>query len=204
MAGRRLSAADQARVTALFDACYEPLRRLASGLPEGSGVGVSSGRDLVMSAFRAAIENWERIASWDVERQRGWLWHVCRNQRIDELRRQGRFHAVTPQLCTPYESSAANPERTALARIALEKCADVVKRMPPKRREVATMAWLLLMPRDEIGEVLRMSPGTVRVHLYYARKTLQQEVGPHLPFPLRGEPPARFDDEEDEAERRGA
>ncbi|MEV5972272.1 sigma-70 family RNA polymerase sigma factor [Streptomyces sp. NPDC051921] len=189
-------------MTALFDACYEPLRRLASHLPQGSQAGISAPRDLVMSAFRAAIENWERVGTWDLERQRRWLWAVCRNQRTDELRRQGRARAVSSQVRMLYEVPAAPPEQAVLARLALDKCAAVIRGMPPKRREVARMAWLLLMPRDEIAEVLGMSAGSVRVHLSHARKALEHEVGPHLPFPLDGERSGRADD--DGAERRGA
>ena len=201
MTKQRLSLEEQAQVGALFKECYEPLYKFASWLPQGSGVGISSGRDLVMSAFQEAIEKWERIGAWDLERQRGWLLGVCRNQRRDELRRQARGHALSPQVWIMYESPAANPEQAALARIALDKCAAVLGSMPPKRREVATMAWLLLMPRDEIADVLGMSLGTVRVHLSHARKALEQEVGPYLPFPLNGKP---VRDDDDEAGRRGA
>ncbi|WP_327328754.1 sigma-70 family RNA polymerase sigma factor (plasmid) [Streptomyces sp. NBC_01210] len=184
MAAMRLRPEDQDRVTALFDELYEPMRRLLSRLREGSGSDPSSDRDIVMGAFEAAIENWDEFSTWDERHQRAWLFTVCRNHRIDELRRRRRLRELLAQVWVLDQTLEENPEQVALDRLALAKCAAVLRSMPRARREVATMEWLLQMPRDEIAKVLGMRPGTIRVHLSHARKTLREEVGPYLSFPV--------------------
>ncbi|MFJ7297866.1 RNA polymerase sigma factor [Streptomyces collinus] len=184
-------------MTALFDELYGPMRGFVARLREGSGLDPSSDRDIVMGTFKAALERWDQFGTWDEERQKAWLFTVCRNQRIDELRRHRRLRTVLEQVWDADDAMEHSPEKIAVDRIALAKCAAVLRDMPPKQRDVATMEWLLQMPRTEIAEVLGISLGSIRVHLCNARKTLREEVGPYLSFPINA-------GKDDDPRRRGA
>ncbi|MEV7068939.1 sigma-70 family RNA polymerase sigma factor [Streptomyces collinus] len=184
-------------MTALFDELYGPMRGFVARLSEGSGLDPSSDRDIVMGTFKAALERWDQFGTWDEERQKAWLFTVCRNQRIDELRRHRRLRTVLEQVWDADDAMEHSPEKIAVDRIALAKCAAVLRDMPPKQRDVATMEWLLQMPRTEIAEVLGISLGSIRVHLCNARKTLREEVGPYLSFPINA-------GKDDDPKRRGA
>ncbi|MBY8846874.1 RNA polymerase sigma factor [Streptomyces sp. SP2-10] len=194
MAEQRLNPQDQRRLTALFDELYEPMRQFVSRLGKESGKDLSSDRDIVMGAFKAAIEAWQSFGTWDAQRQKAWLITVCRNKRVDEIRRQSCLRALVEQVWTA-DRPDESPEHVALNRLALARCVAVLRSMPPVRRDVATMAWLLQMPTSEIAVELGMRPGTVRVHLSHARRILREEVGPYLSFQVDGD---------DEPERRQA
>ncbi|MEU5532190.1 sigma-70 family RNA polymerase sigma factor [Streptomyces sp. NPDC020362] len=183
-------------MTALFDELYEPLRRFLSRYGKESGTDLSSDRDIVMGAFRAAIEQWEDFGTLSEKHQEAWLFAVCRNHRIDELRRQGRLGALMEQKWALERTWQENPEQVVLDRLAVAKCVMVLNDMPPARRAVATMAWLLQMATKEIATELDMSPGNVRVHLCHARSALREQVGPYLSFPVK--------DRDDGRERRRA
>ncbi|WP_037628792.1 RNA polymerase sigma factor [Streptomyces aureus] len=185
MAEQQLNREDQALLAALFDELYDPLRQFASRLGMGSGKDLSSDRDIVMGAFKAAIEAWDQFGTWDGERQKAWLITVCRRQRVDEIRRQKCLRALLEQIWTA-DHKDQSPEHVAMNRLALARCAAVLRGMPTVRRDVATMALLLQMPTHEIAAELDMRPATVRVHLSYARRTLREQVGPYLPFHVDG------------------
>lgn len=189
MAAERLNADDRAMVTALYDDSVERLHRFVSNLPKGPDS--SSNHDLVSYAYKSAVENWHRISAWDRARQIGWLRQVCRNRRIDELRREVRLSKLIPRMGP--DAPVADPQSVALDRIALEACEVVIRNMPARQREVAQCAWLLLMSREDIAATLGITRAAVRVHLARARRALEEEVGPHLPFSLNDQGPGGRD-----------
>jgi RNA polymerase sigma factor (sigma-70 family) len=178
---------EHAAVAAAYDELSEPLRRYAEGLPTRSGL--PSGRDLANQTWKRAVEKWHTVGSLDRDRQMGWLRKVCRELQIDELRRLQCHGNLLPQLVRDEMTASDEVEHVVLCRLALDACVAALRSMPDRQREVARLAWLLQMPRRDIARLLEMNQVTIRVHLHNARKVLEREAGPHLPFPLSSERP---------------
>lgn len=72
-------------------------------------------------------------------------------------------------------------ERSRLLRQAIDK-------LPEQMRKCLVLRIDQELRYKEIAVLLRLSPETVKVHLFQARRRLQEELGPYFQDPLAGEP----------------
>lgn len=200
-----LTEAELKQIEELYDSACERLRRFAFSLPTRPGF--SPDRDLVMTAFTEVIKNWgmiknaqtgKTIGEWDLKHQVAYLEEVCRKLRANEFREWARLTKALPLIVDWLGVGADDPPEAAIGRGALEECKRAIGDMPYMQRTVATMVWLLLMPRPEVAAALGISLAAIRVHLCNALKILRERVGPHLPFPLTEPPLHGRSDEQDE------
>jgi RNA polymerase sigma factor (sigma-70 family) len=116
----------------------------------------------VQEAFQAAAVQWDEIANDDPAAQRAWLRRVAINKAIDRHRVGRRVHLVAEVEIARTEPSA---EQIALPRIVKDRCLQVIKEMPPRRRLVAYLRWHEEWDVREIAQYLGIAVSTVRVHL---------------------------------------
>ncbi len=107
-----------------------------------------------------------------------WLFRVCRNNIVDQLRREGRMNTLPfddhdapdlapgPQLVTETSDSAS----TVLGQVAL---------LPPAQQEVLRLKFQGGLSYAEIAEVTERSVNAVGVLLHDAIRTLRERVRSH-------------------------
>jgi RNA polymerase sigma factor (sigma-70 family) len=176
--GSRISAESREAVAALFRAEARGLFGYACTLPNVSRL---DAEDLVQVVFQEAAMQWaQKLCSLGDEDRRKWLYVVMRHKSIDQWRRTSR--------CLPSaqaDSEARAPQETdrdALWSIALERCWEMIRMMPPARQRVAFLRWAEERSSAEIAEQERISQSTVRAHLKRARDELALAIGPQVPF----------------------
>ena len=142
--------------------------------------------DAVQEAFATALQ---RIGDFRGESSLGtWLHRIVYNKSIDLLRHRGR-QAPLPE----DDSASADDDRLAEVpawsrppdqilygeetRRALDAA---LEKLTPQQRAVFTLREMEGLTTDEVGTVLDLEPGAVRVHLHRARLRLRALLGDHF------------------------
>jgi RNA polymerase sigma-70 factor (ECF subfamily) len=144
--------------------------------------------DAVQEAFATALQ---RIAGFRGESSLGtWLHRIVYNKSIDLLRERGR---QAPLADEDEKSAVSEDERLARqpswsrppdqilygeeTRRALD---EALARLTPQQRAVFTLREMEGLGTEEVGEILDLEPGAVRVHLHRARLRLRSLLGEHF------------------------
>lgn len=111
-----------------------------------------------------------------------WLYQVTRNAALDHRRGEARRLARR----APVEAAdrhRESPEDQRLDRIASGRISATVRRflghLPARQRQVFDLVDLQDVAQTEAAEMLGMSPATVRVHLFKARRALREHLTEH-------------------------
>lgn len=124
--------------------------------------------EVTQDAFVKAFDHWKRIAAY--ERPDAWVRRVAVRMAIRSVRRE----RLRPGL----EARAVQPSSSPSGDVDV---LEAVGELPPRQRAAATLFYFEDRPVAEIGEILRCSTATVKVHLHKARKRLaellNEEVG---------------------------
>jgi RNA polymerase sigma factor (sigma-70 family) len=149
------------------------LFRFAAGLTGSATLA----EDVVSDTMMAAYENLERF-----DPSRGsvasWLFTIARRRSTDEQRRRSRLwrafsrHGADQDVAEDTLSEVIRSENAARLRAAIGS-------IPRGDREVLLLRYVADLSGPEIGEVLGISAGTVRVRIHRALKRLSQELGDH-------------------------
>ena len=111
----------------------------------------------------------------DIELQK-WAFRVCRNQWIDEVRKQKvRLASEYSDIELPVDN--AESERQLLSRITLREVNAAMNKLPDKQRIALSMASLGGLTYTEISETLDVPIGTVMSRISRARKYLASQFG---------------------------
>ena len=125
--------------------------------------------DIAQEAMAKAYANWKKVNSYEIPG--AWVRKVAINQLRDYIRKESKRTNSNKdpilQLSTieSIEASMPTPLAVDFAR-ALEK-------LPSQQRIAATLAYVDDCSMAEIASAMRISEGTVKSHLHYARETLQ-------------------------------
>ncbi|MCI0470859.1 MAG: sigma-70 family RNA polymerase sigma factor [Candidatus Aminicenantes bacterium] len=128
-------------------------------------------RDVAQEAFIQAFTHLERF---DTTRSfKTWIFSIAVKRSIDRLRRQKSswkyFNRQTKEQCL----------ETAQTNISIEDSrvfSPLLKRLNPKERMAISLKINEGYSAKEIGEVIRCSESTARVHLFNAKKKLKKEL----------------------------
>ncbi|MHC4215707.1 MAG: RNA polymerase sigma factor [Planctomycetota bacterium] len=101
-----------------------------------------------------------------------WLYRIARNKVYDEFRCKDRFarlpeedeFSVSGSLEPLYDTNDTDKLHTAL------------NKLKPYHREVLTLSFIEQMPYQSIADVVGCSIGTVRSRIFYAKKSLREEM----------------------------
>ncbi len=101
-----------------------------------------------------------------------WLYRIARNKVYDEFRNKDRFVRL-PEEDEILVSGSTEP---ALDTNNAEKLHAALNKIQPHHREVLTLSFIEQMPYQSIADVVGCSIGTVRSRVFYAKKSLRQEM----------------------------
>lgn len=129
----------------------------------------SSARDAVQHAFmKLCDEDPQKLSG----REAAWLFRVCRNKVIDQMRDQARLTLVDGQALEQY-SPLPTPAAVCEAGDLHDRMQLLVDRLPPAQRETLDL-WCEGFRYAEIARVTGHSLGNVRVLVHRALKQLRE------------------------------
>ena len=143
---------------------YIPVVGLAYAL-SGSRSGAE---DLAQEAFLAAHRNWGRIAGY--EQPGAWVRRVVANLSVSAYRRRAAEAKALAR--------AAFGERTELPDLGATdpEFWAAVRALPRRQAQVVALFYLDDLPIAEVGDILGMTSGTEKRHLYNGRQALARRL----------------------------
>ena len=157
--------------TSAFDALVNAYMRQAFQLAYRVVGHREDAEDLVQESFLAA---YQYLDSYDATRPFGpWLMRIVLN-RGSNLRRSRARRETEPEVdaISPAPSALDESERTE----AREMLTRALAGLSERQRMIVTLFDVDGMTSGEIGDMLQLSPGTVRWHLHEARGTLRSAL----------------------------
>ena len=169
----------------LFDRFYWPLFRFF----EHRGFSTEECQDLIQETFLRVfrgIESFRGEARWE-----HWLFRIASNTAIKAVRhraagkRAGREVPLEEVVAAPPAAAGGSPRgaeapaplRQLLGKEMRELLSQAIAGLPPQMRRCVRLRVFQDLDYDEIAEILEISPSTVKVQLFKARKRLQMELG---------------------------
>jgi RNA polymerase sigma-70 factor (ECF subfamily) len=101
-----------------------------------------------------------------------WLYRIARNKVYDEFRNKDRFARLPEEDEIPVSGS----DEPVLDTNDTEKLHTALNKLKPYHREVLTLSFIEQMPYQSIADVVGCSIGTVRSRIFYAKKSLREEM----------------------------
>lgn len=166
----------------LFKRFYWPLFRFF----EGRGFTTEECQDLVQETFlrvHRGIDDFRGEARWE-----HWLFRIAANTAVKAVRH--RSAAKRAGVTVPWEEGDAEdspptaaggveapaPLRLLLDKERRERLSQTIEGLPAQMRRCVRLRVFQDLDFEEIAEILQISPSTVKVQLFKARKRLQVEL----------------------------
>jgi RNA polymerase sigma-70 factor (ECF subfamily) len=166
---RRLHAGDASALEELMATYWRPLVLYVGRLLDDD---VDAGRDVAQETF---VRLWEMRAELEPGSLKAYLYRLTRNLALDEFRRR----AVRNRWRAESDGEEWRPP-TPLQLVEREELGRAVSRaidaLPPRRREVFTLAYLHRLSYCAIADVMGISPATVKNQLATALADLRQAL----------------------------
>lgn len=133
--------------------------------------------DVCQDAFVTAIERLEECRQ--PERFEAWLLQIVRN-RARDLRRRRIVRLASPLDEARAKADSADPARDAERAQLRDRLLAALAELPQVQRQVVLLHDLEEWRHREIAAELGLPEGTVRSHLFHARRTLRALLGQRL------------------------
>jgi RNA polymerase sigma-70 factor (ECF subfamily) len=144
-----------------FEAFYLSEYRAVVGLAYVLSGNRAIAEDLAQEAFLAAHRNWHRLA---VGRPGAWVRQAVANLAVSAFRRRVAEAKALVRLGQPEPLPELGAEAIEFWR--------AVRTLPRRQAQVVALYYLEDLPVGEIASILAMAPGTVKKHLFDARRSL--------------------------------
>jgi RNA polymerase sigma-70 factor, ECF subfamily len=163
----------------LFDRFYWPLFRFF----EHRGFSAEECQDLIQETFlrvHRGIGAFRGEARWE-----HWLFRIAANTAIKALRHRAATKRAGQtvswegeDVASPADAAETSPTplRRLLGKEMKEILSQAITGLPPQMRRCVRLRVFQDLDYDEIAEALQISPSTVKVQLFKARKRLQMEL----------------------------
>jgi RNA polymerase sigma-70 factor (ECF subfamily) len=163
---RRAAAGDGEAFGALVERHGLAARRVARAVL-GPG---DDADDAVQDGFIAA---WRAMSRFDVGRPfRPWLMRIVANAALDQLRRRKVRNPVpVPEAM---ETGELAPDRAAHGALFRERFREALQALPERQRIAVVLFDAEGYGHAEIAEILGVPEGTVRSHVFHARRALRK------------------------------
>lgn len=131
-------------------------------------------RDVVQESF---IRVWQHLAQFRKNhRFTTWLYSIVVNLATDRLRQQKRRQTLSLDRAPELPDKAASADVTLEQRETVRRIEALAKALPEKQRLVFVLRDLEDLSVAETAEILKIGRGSVKTHLYLARKRMRQAL----------------------------
>jgi RNA polymerase sigma-70 factor, ECF subfamily len=126
--------------------------------------------DLCQEAF---IKYYERVDSFpDADQAKYWLIRVAKNLALNSAKRTGRERRAYERVLHEPQRPSQSGEDEVLRRESEEAVQIALRRLPEKMRTVLVLKEYGQLNYKEIGTILRITEGNVKVRVFRARERL--------------------------------
>jgi RNA polymerase sigma-70 factor (ECF subfamily) len=143
--------------------------------------------DAVQEGFATALE---KLGSFRGDSRLGtWVYRIVYNKAIDQLRRRQREEPLPEDEPDPPASQvqpghgpswSGPPDELLFSAETHRALEQAMAELPPVQRAVFTLREIEGRPTEEVGRILDLPAGTLRVYLHRARLRLRDRLGPHF------------------------
>jgi RNA polymerase sigma-70 factor, ECF subfamily len=135
--------------------------------------------DIVSETMLDALEGLERFdpASGTFA---GWLFTIAARRIVDRQRRRGRLLRVLPRVWEP-DATREDALDAIDASDDIARLQQQLRRLPAQDRDIVLLRYNAELSSAEIGQVLGMKAGAVRVRLMRTLQRLARELNEELP-----------------------
>lgn len=131
----------------------------------------SRAEDLAQEVFLKALMNRLLIESFNARQCKAWLFATARNLYCDQVRRAAKERELMEALLPDGDEEPA--DETASAAVGLSDLESLMGTLTPADRMLFELRY---NNASELGEMLKLPPGTVRTRLLKIRTKLKDEL----------------------------
>lgn len=134
----------------------------------------SRAEDLAQEVFLKALMNRLLIESFNARQCKAWLFATARNLYCDQVRRAAKERELMEALLPDGDEEPA--DETASAAVGLSDLESLMGTLTPADRMLFELRYTEGHNASELGEMLKLPPGTVRTRLLKIRTKLKDEL----------------------------
>ena len=162
----RSDVADDSAFKVLYDETFTMLWRVARRITNSD----EAAEDVVHDSYIKAVERWGIFPTKDDAKY--WLIRVVKNNALNWIKRKGREQKVYQRYLKELDGASESPEDVTLKGEASTEIRRYLDRLPEKYRMVLVLKEYGLLNYKEIGRVLGIAEGNVKVRVFRAREAL--------------------------------
>ncbi|OHD81786.1 MAG: RNA polymerase subunit sigma-24 [Spirochaetes bacterium RIFOXYC1_FULL_54_7] len=163
--GRRSGPPDT-EFRALYDETFTILFRIARRITNSD----EAAEDMVHDSYIKAVERWDIFPTRNDAKY--WLIRVVKNNALNWIKRKGREQNVYQRYFKENDDSSESPEEETLKSETIKDVQRYLDRLPEKFRVVLVLKEYGLLNYKEIGRILGITEGNVKVRVFRAREAL--------------------------------
>jgi RNA polymerase sigma-70 factor (ECF subfamily) len=160
------SGADHLAFKALYDETFTMLFRVARRITNSD----EAAEDVVHDSYIKAVERWGIFPTRDDAKY--WLIRVVKNNALNWIKRKGREQKVYQRYFKEIDAVSESPEDETLKGEATHDMRRYLDRLPEKFRMVLVLKEYGLLNYKEIGRIMGIAEGNVKVRVFRAREAL--------------------------------
>lgn len=160
------SAPDNAAFKALYDETFTLLFRVARRITNSD----EAAEDVVHDSYIKVVERWDIFPTRNDAKY--WLIRVVKNNALNWIKRKGREQKVYQRYFKEVDSFSESPEEEMLRGEVTGDMRRYLDKLPEKFRMVLVLKEYGLLNYKEIGRVMGIAEGNVKVRVFRAREAL--------------------------------
>jgi len=154
------------QIRALYDAAFSLLFRISYRITGSE----EAAQDVVQDSFERLVE--KRIPFPSQDDAKFWLIRVVKNNSLNWAKRKGREAKAYERFFRESGEESVSAEEETLKRFAADEVREKLEKLPENLRMVLILKEYGLLNYKEIGRVLGISEGNVKVRVFRAREAL--------------------------------
>ena len=170
--------------TSVFDQLYLRHRDRIHGVIRSIIANPDDALDLTQEVF---LKAYQKLSEFKHAAQfYSWLYRIAINQCIDHMRRQSKHHVLIdePFSDEAFYSAPVNPLAELERDEFHQQVHAALPALTPNQRTVFVLHYKEDLPLKAIARRLGRSTGTIKSHLFHARRTLHHQLLPYYQFAL--------------------
>ncbi|MBD5442690.1 MAG: RNA polymerase sigma factor [Treponema sp.] len=166
-----LNAASPADFKVIYDATMQMLFRISYRIVNDEEAAEDLSHDSLIKA------NEKKIQFPSINDAKYWLIRVVKNASLNYVKRKAREKRAYEKAFHEERKTAPSGETELLASESIKIARNALQKLPPKLRETVILKEYSDLNYKEIGKVLGISEGNVKVRIFRARRILEEIVG---------------------------